>query len=221
MLDIDLARRNMVRQQVRCRDVNNPRVLDVLASIPREAFVAPELAALAFADTNLPLDDGSGHTLWTPQLEGRLLQALDPGPDDRVLEIGTGSGYLTACLARLAQHVTSIDRSPARIAAAQDRLDALGITNCDLLVQDVYERREAHRFDVIAVTGSLRAYDPRFESWLSPGGRCFVVVGTPPAMEACLITQEADGPARVESLFETAVPPLVIPGDPGKTPFRF
>lgn len=211
----------MIRQQVRCWDVHNPRVLDVLASIPREAFVAPELAALAFADTNLPLDAGSGQTMWTPQLEGRLLEALDPGPDDRVLEIGTGSGYVTACLARLAQHVTSIDRSAARIAAAQDRLDALGVTNCDLLVQDVYERREAHTFDAIAVTGSIRAYDPRFEHWLTPGGRCFVVVGTPPAMEACLIKQRADGPAEIESLFETVVPPLIIPGDPGKPPFRF
>lgn len=211
----------MILRQIRCWDVSSPRVLDVLASTPREAFVAPEFSALAFADTELPLGDGSGQAMWTPQLEGRLLQALDPEPDDRILQIGVGSGYLTACLARLAQHVTSIDRSAARVAAVSERLDALGITNCDLLVQDVYERREAHTFDAIAVAGSIRVYDPRFEQWLSPGGRCFVIVGIAPAMEACLITRRTDGPATVESLFETVIPPLGIPGDSGKPRFRF
>lgn len=150
-----------------------------------------------------------------------MLQALDPGPDERVLQIGTGSGYVTACLARLARHVTSIDVSLARVESAQARLDDLGIANCDLRVQDVYRRSEAHTFDVIAVTGSIRAYDPRFEQWLNPDGRAFVVIGTPPVMEACLITRTVDGGARVESLFETIVPPLRVPGDTGKPHFRF
>jgi len=220
-LDLDLARQLMVQQQIRCWNVSNPRVLNVLQSVPRENFVAPEHASLAFADTSLPLDASSRQTMLTPQLEGRMLQELDPGPDERVLQIGTGSGYLAACLARLAAHVTSIDVSPVRIESAQARLDDLGITNCDLRVQDVYQRAEAHTFDVIAVTGSIRTYDPRFEQWLNPGGRAFVVVGTPPAMEACLITQTVDGQARIESLFETVVPPLTVPGEAGKPRFRF
>jgi len=220
-LDTDLARHNMIQQQVRCWDVSNPRVLSVLESVPRENFVVPEYVSLAFADTNLPLDAASDQTMLTPQLEGRILQELEPGPNDRVLEIGTGSGYLTACLARLTQHVTSIDVSPAFVATAQTRLDDLGIANCDLRAQDVYRRNEAHTFDVIAVTGSIRAYDPRFEQWLNPGGRAFVVIGTPPAMEACVIRQTADGQARVESLFETSIPPLAVPGDTGNPRFRF
>lgn len=219
--DTELARRNMVQQQIRCWDVSSPRVLEVLAAVPREHFVAPEFSALAFADTNLPLDNSSRPTMLKPQLEGRILQELAPGPDDRVLEIGTGSGYLTACLARLSQHVTSIDVSADRVAAAAARLDDLGITNCELLVQDVYLRDQAHTFDVIAVTGSISAYDPRFEQWLNPGGRAFVVVGSPPAMEAFLITQTPAGDARLDSLFETVIEPLKIPGDAGKPPFRF
>jgi len=219
--DLELARQFMVQQQIRCWNVSNPRVLDALQSVPRENFVAPEYASLAFADTSLPLDASSHQTMLTPQLEGRMLQELDPGPDERVLQIGIGSGYLTACLARLARHVTGIDVSPTRVESAQARLDDLGIANCDLRVQDVYRRNEAHTFDVIAVTGSIRIYDPRFEQWLNPGGRAFVVVGTPPAMEACLITQTVDGPARIDSLFETILPPLAVPGETGKRRFRF
>jgi len=115
----------------------------------------------------------------------------------------------------------SEDSVQSLIAAAEARLDELGITNCDLRVQDVYRRAEAHGFDVIAVTGSIRAYDPRFEQWLNPGGRCFVVIGTRPAMEACLIKRDQDGSVAVESLFETVIPPLAIPGDTGNPPFRF
>jgi protein-L-isoaspartate(D-aspartate) O-methyltransferase len=220
-IDFELARRNMLQQQVRCWNVSNPRVLDVLSNLPRENFVDPEYESLAFADTGLPLNPGSGQTMLTPQLEGRILQALDPQPDETVLEIGTGSGYLTACLARLARHVTSIDISRELVDAAGVRLDELGISNCDLVVQDVYQRDEAVTFDVVAVTGSIGAYDPRFEQWLNPGGRAFVIVGTPPAMEACVITRQVEGPALVESLFETVVPPLRVPGDAGTAPFRF
>jgi protein-L-isoaspartate(D-aspartate) O-methyltransferase len=220
-LDVEMARRNMVRQQVRCWDVFSPRVLDALASVPREHFVAPQFASLAFADTFLPIAEAPGETMLTPQLEGRILQALAPEPGDRVLVVGIGSGYLTACLARLAGHVTGIDVSAACIEAARRRLDDLGVSNCDLLVQDVYRRAEAHTFDAIAVAGSIRAWDPRFEQWLSPGGRAFIVVGAPPAMEACLVTQSTDGRPRVESLFETVVPALRVPGDSGNPAFHF
>ncbi len=219
-LDTELARRNMVQQQVRCWDVSNPRVLHVLQTVPREHFVPAGYETLAFADTNLPLAGATGHTMLKPILEGRILQSLAPRGDERVLEIGTGSGYLTACLARLTQHVTSIDVSDERVATATARIRDLGISNCAIQVQDVYERNEADTFDVIAVTGSIRAYDPRFEQWLNNGGRAFIVVGTPPAMEACLITRTDEG-TRVDSLFETVMAPLTVPGDPGTGSFRF
>jgi len=219
-LDTELARRNMVQQQIRCWDVSNQRVLNVLQTVPREHFVAEEYQSLAFADTSLPLTDSPAHTMLKPQLEGRILQVLAPQADERVLQIGTGSGYLAACLARLAKHVTSIDVSSERVEAAADRIRDLGITNCDLKVQDVYERNEADKYDVIAVTGSIRSYDPRFEQWLNQGGRAFVVVGTNPAMEACLIRRTRDG-FEVDSLFETIVPPLSVPGNMGGQAFRF
>ncbi|MFW2405182.1 MAG: protein-L-isoaspartate O-methyltransferase family protein [Gammaproteobacteria bacterium] len=219
--DPDTARKNMVRQQIRCWDVTNPRVLDVMDAIPRDHFVSDEFSTLAFVDTELPLDAISRQRMLTPQLQGRILQALCPQPEDTVLEVGTRSGYLTACLARLARHVTSIDASATRIDAATDRLNSLGISNCDLRVQDVYQRSEPHAFDVIAVTGSIAKYDPRFEQWLKPGGRAFVVIGKRPAMEACLITREPDGQTRVDSLFETVVSPLRVPGETGNMTFIF
>lgn len=219
-LDTELARRNMVQQQVRCWDVSDPRVLHVLQTVPREHFVADGYQSLAFADTNLPLTRSSAHTMLKPQLEGRILQELAPQADERVLEIGTGSGYLTACLARLAKSVISIDVSGERVATATDRIRDVGISNCDIRAQDVYERSEADTFDVIAVTGSVRAYDPRFEQWLNMGGRAFVVIGTAPAMEACLITRR-EGGVKVDSLFETVMAPLALPGGAEPASFRF
>jgi len=219
-LDTELARRNMVQQQVRCWDVGNPRVLHALQSVPREHFVADGYQSLAFADTNLPLTRSSAQTMLKPQLEGRILQVLAPQADERVLEIGTGSGYLTACLARLAKSVTSIDVSGECVATATARIRDLGISNCEIVEQDVYERSDADTFDVIAVTGSIHAYDPRFEQWLNSGGRAFVVIGTPPAMEACLITRMEDG-VMVDSLFETVMAPLALPGGAEAASFRF
>ena len=219
--DPDIARRNMVQQQVRCWDVSNPRVLKVLNELPRENFVARGLESLAYADCGLPISEAPVQKMLSPRLHGRILQALDPSPEERVLQVGTRSGYLAACLARLSQHVTSIDVSPGRVAAASARLHALGIDNCELKVQDVYERAEPHAFDVIAVTASIRSYDPRFEQWLKPDGRAFVVIGNAPAMEACLIRRDSDGAVELESLFETVVSPLRIPGDSGNPPFSF
>ncbi len=219
--DPDIARKNMIQQQIRCWDVTNPRVLEVMHAIPREHFVSEEFSALAFVDAELPLDATSRQMMLTPQMQGRILQALDPQPQDTVLEVGTRSGYLTACLARLSRYVTSIDASAARIDAATERLDSLGISNCDLRMQDVYQRSEPHGFDVIAVTASIATYDPRFEQWLNPGGRAFVVIGAAPAMEACLITRDANGQTEVQSLFETVISPLRIPGETRNPPFRF
>jgi protein-L-isoaspartate(D-aspartate) O-methyltransferase len=209
----DVARKNMLSQQIRCWDVSDPDVLRVLAEVPREQFVPPAYLSLAFADTNIPLtDDGAGQgrqSMMTPKLEGRLLQALHITEHDQVLEIGTGSGFLTACLARLALHVTSVDISADRVQSAGEKLARLGVTNCELMVQDVFERTTTQEFDVIAVTGSVPEYDARFEKWLRIGGRLFIVVGHQATMEACLIRRTGPEEWTRKALFETVVPPLL------------
>lgn len=210
-LDTEFARHNMIQQQVRCWAVSSPTVLDALRNVPREHFVPEQYADLAFADTMLPLSTGSAgnqRKMLSPQLEGRILQELDIRPANCALVIGTGSGYLTACLARLTRHVTSIDVSADLIDTAGQRLDDLGIVNVDLRVADMFDWPATARFDVIAVTGSLPVYDARIETWLKPGGRAFVVIGTAPAMEACLIERSEKDEISVRSLFETVIPPL-------------
>ena len=205
----------MLSQQIRCWDVSDPDVLRVLAEVPREQFVPPAYSSLAFADTNIPLADdggvrqGSQQTMMTPKLEGRLLQALQITEHDQALEIGTGSGFLTACLARLALHVTSIDISADRVQSADEKLARLGVTNCELIVQDVFKRTATQEFDVIAVTGSLPEYDARFEKWLRIGGRLFIVVGHQATMEARLVRRTGPEEWTRKALFETVVPPLL------------
>lgn len=212
-MDIELAREKMIEQQVRAWEVLNPRVLDVLAATPRERFVPEAYRELAFADTEIPL--GHGESMMTPKIEGRLLQALDLQPDDRVLEVGTGSGYLAACLARLSGEVLSVDIYPEFTRGAQTVLHNLGIRNVQT------ETRDASRldwvkqgFDAIAVSGSMPVLEPSFLHALNPGGRLFVVVGRKPAMEALLITRAGEGDWTRDSLFETVVKPLVNAYDP-------
>jgi len=214
-LDTEFARTNMVRQQVRCWDVSSPRVLAALESVPREHFVPAQYADLAFADVMLPLDPDNAkqdQMMLKPKLQGRMLQVLDVQPTDSTLVIGTGSGYLTACFARLARHVTSIDSSADIIERARQRLDDLGIENADLHIQDIFAQAVTNQFDVIAVTGSLPVYDARIEAWLRPGGRAFVVVGTAPAMEVCLVERSQKDEISYRSLFETVIPPLANAG---------
>jgi len=214
-LDTEYARKNMVYQQIRCWDVSDSKVLDTLKSVPREYFVPEQYADLAFADVMLPLGkDSTGHELnmLSPKLEGRILQELDIQPTDCALVIGTGSGYLTACLARLTRHVTSIDLSADMIDKARERLDDLDITNVELRVQDMFDRPAVGEFDIIVVTGSLPVYDARIEAWLKPGGRAFVVAGTAPVMEAGLVLRSKKDEISYQSLFETVIPPLTNSG---------
>jgi protein-L-isoaspartate(D-aspartate) O-methyltransferase len=208
-----VAQINMVKQQVRCWDVFDAKVLDVLKSVPRERFVPQRYGALAYADANVPLetDDETGTRfhMMRPNVEGRLLQALEISERDTVFEVGTGSGYLTACLAQLARSVMSVDISQQRLDSAGEALASLGIRNCELLKQDVFERVEPDEFDAIAVTASLPEYDTRFEKWLRLGGRAFMVVGRPPIMEALLIRRTGVAEWSRESLFDTVLEPLV------------
>jgi protein-L-isoaspartate(D-aspartate) O-methyltransferase len=177
-------------------------------AIPREHFVPQRYRSLAFADTNIPL--GHEQVMMAPKLEGRLLQALAILPTDRILEIGTGSGYLTACLATLGQHVTSFDIMPEFTAAAGDALQSRDISNVSLHTADVANGIDAdERYDTIAVTGSLPVLQQQFHNTLAIGGRLFVITGALPIMEACLITRVDEHNWSRESLLETCIPPLL------------
>jgi len=204
-IDYAKARENMVEQQVRPWDVLDMRVLDTIGSVPREAFVPEALRALAYADTALPL--GDSETMMKPVLEGRALQALLPQAEESVLEIGTGSGYLTACLARLAREVVSIERHADLAEAARARLAAQGIGNARIDTADALSWDNAQQFDAICVGAAVESLPPRFLEWLKPGGRLFVVQGRSPAMEATLVHRDVNG-SRTESLFETDLPYL-------------
>jgi len=206
--DIELARFNMIEQQVRPWDVLDQRVLDTMKRIPREEFVPERYRSLAFADTSIPL--GHDQFMMAPKLEGRMLQALTINPQDSILEIGTGSGYVTACLASLGRQVTSIDIMPDFTEAATARLASRNISNVKLQTGDAAAGVEAgERYDVIAVTGSLPVLQQQFHQNLEPGGRLFIITGTPPVMEALLITRINETSWKRESLFETSLPPLI------------
>jgi protein-L-isoaspartate(D-aspartate) O-methyltransferase len=200
-IDYAKARETMVEQQVRPWDVLDARVLDALVNVPRDAFVPAAHRALAYADAALPL--GHGESMMKPVVEGRVLQALDVQAGEDVLEIGTGSGFLTACLGRLAREVHSIDRHGDFVDAARARLDGMGLGgNVRIETADAFSWETDRRFDAICVTGAVDTVPSRFLQWLRPGGRLFVVRGTAPAMEAVLVRNEVNGP-RIESLFET------------------
>ncbi|KAA2284368.1 protein-L-isoaspartate O-methyltransferase family protein [Arenimonas fontis] len=204
-IDFQQARFAMVEQQVRPWDVLDPRVLETLMTVPREDYVPPRHRKLAFADLALPLEHGE--SMMKPVIEGRMLQALALQPEDQVLEIGTGSGFVTACLARLAHEVTSVDIHADFVERAQARLVADGHLNVRLETADALAWEPGRLFDAIAVTGAVADRPERFAAWLRPGGRLFVVHGHSPVQEALLLTREGEGLLR-ESLFETDIPYL-------------
>jgi protein-L-isoaspartate(D-aspartate) O-methyltransferase len=206
-MNFELARTQMLGQQLRAWEVLDERVLRAFAETPRENFVPGDYRDLAFADAEIPL--GHGQSMLAPKVEGRILQALQVEPIDEVLVVGTGSGYLTACLARLAKHVTSIDFFPDFVAAAEPKIAACGIRNVELKVADALAFSPRTKFDAIAITGSLLELEQHFSGMLRPQGRLFVVVGREPAMEAQLITLQPDGTTTTDSLFETVITPLI------------
>jgi protein-L-isoaspartate(D-aspartate) O-methyltransferase len=206
-MNTEYARLQMVNQQVRGWNVHSEDVLAMLKELPRECFVPSAYESLAFAELAIPL--GHGEYMMTPTMEGRLLQALELSGDDNVLEIGTGSGFMTACLARLGSHVTSVDIHADFIAAATRKLDQQGIGNVSLLQMDATEALPEGSFDAIAVTGSVQKFDPRFVEALSERGRLFIVVGDAPAMEAKLVERKNEHDWQSVSLFETNLRPLV------------
>lgn len=209
-MNYEQARFNMVEQQIRTWEVLDQCILDVILRTPREAFVPPEHRALAFADTNIPLDHGQ--IMMRPNVEGRLLQALGIEGSDVVLEVGTGSGYLTACLAQLANHVYSVDIFADFIEKARVNLTAQGLGNITLSQGDAATTwGERPEYDVIAITGALPAMPEGYKRLLAPNGRLFVILGDEslPVMEAWLVTRVGEQHWTSESLFETSIPPLI------------
>ena len=201
-MNFDQARFAMIEQQVRPWDVLDPRVLEAMATVRREDYVADAHRNLAFADLELPL--GHGESMLKPVLEGRLLQALALEPGEEVLEIGTGSGFVTACLAHLARAVTSIDIHPDFIATARTRLERDGLGNVRLEVADALSWQPGRQFDAVAVTGAVAQIPAAFAGWLRPGGRMFVVHGLSPVQEAVRATRRGES-LHLESLFETDI----------------
>ena len=217
-MNLEQARTNMVEQQIRTWEVLDQEVLDLLYVVPREDFVPPQHRALAFSDLEIPL--GEGERMWQPKLEARVLQELSVGKSDRVLEVGTGSGYFTALLAHRAAHVHSVEIKPALAAFGRANLERHGVDNVTLATGDAARGWPAHApYDVIVLTGSTPLLPRAFFEQLAPGGRLFAVVGEAPAMQARFATCSAPGAWRSVDLFETVLTPLVNAERPPR--FRF
>jgi protein-L-isoaspartate(D-aspartate) O-methyltransferase len=211
-LDIEKARYNMVEQQVRTWDVLDQSVLDLLFIVKREEFVPPAYRALAFADMEIPLRIGewdSGEFMWAPKMEARILQELAIRTNERVLEIGTGSGHMAALLAHKADDVKSIEIEPRLKAFGESNLRRAGVHNVHVQLAD--GSREAvgeGPYDVIVVTGSLPMIQPALKNQLKVGGRLAAIVGEEPAMVAKIITRVTEDGYDTVNLFETQVKPL-------------
>lgn len=201
------ARFNMIEQQIRTWEVLDPVVLAVLDSVPREKFVAESQVGLAFADVELPI--GEGQTMLSPKLEGKILQAVGVKRHDKVLVVGTGSGYLTALVASLAKHVEAVEIYPRLSSVAQCRLQEQNIHNVTLHVGDAANGyAEAAPYDVIIFTGSLPLRPVAAEKMMNVGGRLFAVIGELPIMQATLTHRVSEDAYRHEVIFETCLPQL-------------
>jgi protein-L-isoaspartate(D-aspartate) O-methyltransferase len=206
-MNVEQARHNMVEQQIRTWEVLDQAVLDLLYAVPREEFVPAAFRKLAFVDMEIPI--GEGETMMAPKIEARLIQALALRKTDRVLDVGTGSGYLTALLARCAAHVYSLEIRPALAAFGRENLARHGADNVTLEVGDG-ARGDAKRapYDAIVLPGSTPVLPATLKEQLAPGGRLFAVVGEPPVMVAQLITCTAPGAYGTTGLFDTVLAPL-------------
>ncbi|GAB4306206.1 MAG: protein-L-isoaspartate O-methyltransferase [Methylophaga sp.] len=208
MTEPETARINMIKQQLLPSDVTDEKVLAVMSSVPREQFLEPALKGLAYAELHLPI--GCGQTMLTPVLEGRMLQALDLQPDETVLEIGTGSGYFTALLAKLAAKVISVDYFELLSQQAQARLDELGLHNIDFQVGDAAKGWPLpDRIDAIVMTAAFETLPEDYLNQLKVGGRLLAVVGKAPAMSVQWIKRISEREWQTRSLFETVIAPMI------------
>lgn len=208
----------MLDQQIRPWEVTDERVLGVIACTRREAYVPVEYQNIAYTDMNIPL--GHGQAMMPPKLEARLLQALGAKSKDKVLEIGTGSGYVTALLAGLAKHVHSVEIIPELAESARQKLDSHGIRNVTVETGDAARGWAAHTpYDAILVTGSVPLLPPELRAQLALGGRLVVIVGREPAMEALRIERLNEHSLNTESMFETVIAPLINAPEPPRFVF--
>lgn len=210
-MNFETARHNMIEQQIRPWNVIDPVALDALEAIPRENYVAENMKNSAFSDVELPI--GHNQVMLFPKIEAKILQTVQLQKTDNVLEIGTGSGYMTALLAHLAEKVCSVEIHDDLSLQAQEKLGADGFDNISFIVANATEESEQQitqhgPFDVIILTGSVPQLPDIFKQMLKTGGRLFAVIGTAPAMEATLITRVSDSQYANEILFETSIPEL-------------
>jgi protein-L-isoaspartate(D-aspartate) O-methyltransferase len=207
-MDIEQARFNMIEQQIRPWDVRDTNVLDVIQSVPREAFVSEKHQSLAFADLEIPI--GQNQVMMSPKVEARMLQALAVSADDNILEIGTGSGFITACLAKMGDHVTTCEYFDELSSSAQRRLQKQQMDNIDFIVGDIFSQLNTlETYDIIAITGSVPDELNSFSKLLRENGRLFCITGNLPIMSAKLLTRVTDSSCREQDLFETAIPALL------------
>ena len=204
-LNIEQARHAMIEQQIRPWNVVDMQVLATMSNIPRELFVSENYKNIAFADTSLPI--GQDQWMLKPVVEGRLLQALNVQANDEVLVIGTGSGFITACLAHMARAVTSIDIHAEFIETVKAKLKTLELTNVQFELVDIFSYQPSRQFNAIAITGAVSEIPSNIKDWLLPNGRLFIIHGQSPSQEAICITRVGDKFVS-ESLFETDVPYL-------------
>jgi protein-L-isoaspartate(D-aspartate) O-methyltransferase len=221
-MNLEQARSNMVEQQIRPWEVLDQDVLDLLYAVPREEFVPRAWRNLAFSDMEIPLKEQArdGEKMWAPKIEARVLQALAPRRTERVLEVGTGSGYLAALLAHRSAHVYSVEIEPALAAFGKANIARHGVDNVTLETGDGargYDRWAP--YDIVVLTGSVPVLPPTVLESLAPGGRVFAVVGDAPVMTAKIVTRTAPGAFRTAELFETLLAPLVNCVQPSRFSF--
>jgi protein-L-isoaspartate(D-aspartate) O-methyltransferase len=221
-MNLEQARTNMVEQQIRTWEVLDQDVLDLLYLVPREDFVPEKHRALAFSDMEIPIEEGvkAGERMWQPKMEARVLQELSIRKTDRVLEVGTGSGYLAALMSHRASHVFTVEINPALAEFGRANLERHGADNVTPEIGDAARGWPSHApYDVIVLTGSTPLLPRSFVEELAPAGRLFAVVGEPPAMTARLVAATMPGAWRSTDLFETVIAPLVNAEHPSR--FKF
>ncbi|MBK7490572.1 MAG: protein-L-isoaspartate O-methyltransferase [Nitrosomonas sp.] len=217
-MDLEQTRFNMVAQQIRTWYVLDDNVLDLLYKVKREEFVPAENRAAAFVDMEISL--GYGQVMLTPKMEARILQELHVQKTDKILEVGSGSGYMTALLADRGAHVYSVEIIPELKAMAENNLKAHNITNVTVEQGDAARGWSKHEpYDVIVLTASTPVLPAAFQNSLNPGGRMFAIVGEDPVMEALLITCVAPGEFTTTQLFETSTAALVNAQQPARFSF--